>query len=108
MKSRKKETTEFCVQRLRVLADPARLAVLEILMKGPKRVGELKQALGIEQSLLSHHLKILRDQGFVKTDRDGKSVIYRMATEAVSLSKHALSLGCCTLSFETKLKSVRS
>ena len=46
----------FCVRKLKVLADTTRLAVLEILMEGPKHVGELNAVLGVEQSLLSHHL----------------------------------------------------
>lgn len=102
MKSEKKEATAFCVKKLRVVADQARLSVLRTLMAGPKRVRELEDALGIEQSLLSHHLKVLRDEGFVETSRDGKSVVYRISKDAVAISEHAIDLGCCTLSFDQK------
>ena len=108
MKTSKKEAAAFCVKKLRVLADQARLSVLKILMAGPKRVRELEDALDIEQSLLSHHLKVLRDEGFVETSREGKSVVYRISKDAVAISGHAISLGCCTLSFDQKTsKSMR-
>lgn len=100
MKTGNKATTVFCVKKLRVLADRARFSVLKTLMTGPKRVNELADALGIEQSLLSHHLKVLRDEGFVRANRNGKSVLYRVAQDAVAISEHAIHLGCCTLSFD--------
>jgi DNA-binding transcriptional ArsR family regulator len=53
----------FCVRKLKVLADTTRLAVLQSLMEEPKHVGELNAAIGVEQSLLSHHLKVLRRRG---------------------------------------------
>src|ERR687886_1074950 len=68
----------FCVGKLKVLADTTRLAVLEILMEGPKHVGELNTVLNVEQSLLSHHLKVLRKEGFVEATRDDKPVLYSL------------------------------
>lgn len=103
MKIRKRDSAAFCVKKLKVLADQARLSVLEILMSGPKRVFEINDILKIEQSLLSHHLKVLRDEGFVETSRDGKSIVYRIAKDAVALvSDKSLNLGCCVLSFDSK------
>lgn len=90
----------FCVRKLKVLADTTRLAVLEILMEGPKHVGELIAVLGVEQSLLSHHLRVLREEGFVEATRDGKAVLYSL-TPTVWQAKigRAIDLGCCLLSF---------
>ncbi|HAJ62284.1 MAG TPA: ArsR family transcriptional regulator [Cyanobacteria bacterium UBA8543] len=90
----------FCVRKLKILADSTRLAVLEILMEGPKHVGELNAVLGLEQSLLSHHLKILREEGFVQATRDGKAVLYSLApaVQRADAGK-AIDLGCCLLSF---------
>lgn len=102
MKPKKKETTAFCVKKLRVLADQTRLSVLKSLMAGPMRVNELQAALGMEQSLLSHHLKVLRDEALVDTSREGKSILYRISADAVAISEHAINLGCCTLSFDQK------
>ncbi len=90
----------FCARKLKVLADTTRLAVLETLMEGPKHVGELNAVIGLEQSLLSHHLKILREEGFVQATRDGKSVLYTLAPEIQPANAgKAINLGCCLLSF---------
>lgn len=91
----------FCVQKLKVLADTTRLAVLETLMEGPKHVGELNAFLSVEQSLLSHHLKVLRDEGFVEATRDGKAVLYSLAPAVWRAEVgRAIDLGCCLLSFD--------
>jgi ArsR family transcriptional regulator len=101
MNQKSKSSQSLCVRKLRVLADPTRLAVLEILMERPKHVGELNAVLGVEQSLLSHHLKVLREEGFVEATRDGKAVLYSLAP-AVQRAKagRAIDLGCCLLSFD--------
>jgi DNA-binding transcriptional ArsR family regulator len=90
-----------CAGKLKVLSDPTRLSVVEILMDGPKYVGAINERLGVEQTLLSHHLKILREAGLVEAVRDGKAVEYRLAEGIVaSRSGKAINLGCCRLSFE--------
>lgn len=89
----------FCADKLKTLADSTRLAVLELLMSGPKHVGEMNAVLGLEQSLLSHHLKVLRDKGFVIARRDGKAVQYYLAP-TVGNTGRAIDLGCCLLSLD--------
>lgn len=90
-----------CAELLKVLADETRLAVLQELMAGPKHVGEINAGLGLEQSLLSHHLKVLREAGLVESERDGKAVLYRLAPHVEGRRKgRAINLGCCLLSFE--------
>jgi DNA-binding HxlR family transcriptional regulator len=92
---------DFCVRRLKVLADRTRLAILGLLMESPKHVGELNTHLKLEQSLLSHHLKVLRQEGFVESTRDGKAVLYQLAPHCKTQSSlKALNLGCCILSFD--------
>jgi DNA-binding transcriptional ArsR family regulator len=90
-----------CGQKLKILADETRLCILTLLMECPKHVGEINQVLQIEQSLLSHHLKVLRQEGFVTAVRDGKAVLYNLA-DAVHPSDglKGLNLNCCVLSFE--------
>jgi DNA-binding transcriptional ArsR family regulator len=90
-----------CATKLRVLADPTRLAVLELLMKGPLHAGALARGLRVEQSLLSHHLQTLREAGFVVAERDGKSVLYKLSPAATAKGgKDGIDLGCCQVSFE--------
>src|SRR3954447_14138388 len=91
-----------CAAKLKVLADPTRLAVLEALIEGPKHVGTLMELLRVEQSLLSHHLQTLREAGLVEAERDGKAVLYRLAAGVAAARGNgaAIDLGCCLLSFD--------
>jgi len=89
-----------CAAILKVLADPTRLRVIEALMEGPKRVAELNRTLQLDQSLLSHHLKVLRDARLVCAYRDGKAVRYELAPEVGGkVPRKSIELGCCRLSF---------
>ncbi|WP_107668308.1 helix-turn-helix transcriptional regulator [Cyanothece sp. BG0011] len=93
--------SKSCADKLKILADTTRLSVLRILMEGSKHVGEINDVLGLEQSLLSHHLKILRQAGLVTTTRDGKSVLYHFVpTIRQKGVTNVIDLGCCLLSFE--------
>lgn len=89
---------DFCAGKLKPLADATRLAILELLIGSPKHVGEINAVLGLEQSLLSHHLKVLREAGLVRSQRDGKAVLYTV-TEGVRKTEAgtAINLGCCQL-----------
>ncbi|MGB0909300.1 MAG: ArsR/SmtB family transcription factor [Nitrospirales bacterium] len=92
-----------CADKLKILADPTRLAVLESLMDHPKHVSELVNTLDIEQSLLSHHLAQLREAGLVQGTREGKAVLYQLAPNVATATEgKALDLGCCQLSFPVK------
>ncbi len=100
MSARKVSSQSFCARQLKILADSTRLAILELLWSGPKHVGEMNAVLGLDQSLLSHHLKVLRDEGFVRATRDGKAVLYQLESPARSASGgRAIDLRCCQLSF---------
>ena len=58
---------------LACVADPTRFALLEQLATGDACVNDLVEATGQSQSNVSHHLRQLRDCGFVDYTRDGKS-----------------------------------
>ncbi len=91
------DPVQDCAQRLKVLSDPTRLAVVRRLMDGPQSVGELNEPLGVEPTLLSHHLRVLREAGLVESRRVGKSVLYQLGPENAR-RRRALDLGCCELS----------
>ena len=96
-----KDVSPSCAGKLKVLSDPTRLAVLEALMSSQKTVRDLMEALGVEQSLLSHHLAILRETGLVKAAREGKTMVYQLPkTVSDSTSGKAINLGCCKISFD--------
>jgi DNA-binding transcriptional ArsR family regulator len=55
-------------------------------------VGELTEALGMEQSAVSHQLRHLRVLGFVTAERQGRRIIYRLFDDHVAaLIEQALS-----------------
>ena len=90
-----------CAALLKALADETRLAVVRALLAGSRHVSELGEELGIEQSLLSHHLKALRLAGIVRAEREGRAVRYSVTPE-VARSRRGqdrLDLGCCELRF---------
>ena len=90
-----------CASRLKVLSDSTRLQVVRLLMERPQHVGELQKTLRIDQSLLSHHLRTLREAGLVLAERDGKAVMYRVSPSVrVRRTGEAIDLGCCVLSFD--------
>lgn len=90
-----------CASLLKVLADPNRLAIVRQLLDGPKHVGEINESLGLEQTLMSHHLRVLREAGLVTSERDGKAVLYSLAPEfRGSTGGEAINLGCCLISFD--------
>lgn len=89
---------EFCSRRLKAIADPTRWSVVAQLIDGPKNVGELNMSLNVESTLLSHHLKILRDEGFVECVREGKNKRYRLSSDVeLTPSGRGINLGCCCL-----------
>lgn len=67
----------------RVLGDPTRLQILELLEDGERTVGELVSATGQPQPRVSTHLACLRHCGFVSTERRGKEVVYRLELRGV-------------------------
>jgi DNA-binding transcriptional ArsR family regulator len=57
------ETEAPGARLLKVLADASRLAMVRQWLDGAKHVGEINEALGLEQTLRSHHLRVLREAG---------------------------------------------
>lgn len=63
---------------LQALAAPSRLRILARLHGGPAAVGELAKAVGMEDSAVSHQLRLMRHLGLVAGERDGRRVVYRL------------------------------
>jgi ArsR family transcriptional regulator len=58
------------------LSDYHRVLLLYAVASEPRSVGDLVHRLGMSQPAVSHHLRILREQNLVMTERRGKSVYY--------------------------------
>lgn len=94
------EATTHCSRKLQILADKTRLGILRQLIVAPRHVHELNGEVRIGQSLLSHHLRVMRDAGLVRARRDGKAVLYELAPEVrLPDAQAGIDLGCCRLSF---------
>ncbi|MDP2956420.1 MAG: metalloregulator ArsR/SmtB family transcription factor [Longimicrobiales bacterium] len=73
------------------LADENRLRILEVLRDGEHCVCELQSSLALAQSLLSHHLRALREAGLVRDRREGRWVHYALIPEALLEVEEALA-----------------
>ncbi len=63
--------TQALARRLKTLADPTRLGIVDHLVRGPSTVSELARHFGIAQPTASNHVKLLRDAGLVTDVRVG-------------------------------------
>ena len=71
----------FVIQTLSALAEPNRLAIVELLRDGPRSVTDIVDRLGLSQPLVSKHLKVLSDVAIVDRRVDGKRRIYALEQE---------------------------
>ncbi len=62
---------------LKSISHPTRVRILQLLENGPLCVCEIIEDLQLEQSNVSQHLAILRNQGIISSYRDGSKVIYK-------------------------------
>jgi ArsR family transcriptional regulator, arsenate/arsenite/antimonite-responsive transcriptional repressor len=69
---------------LKALADPIRLQVIEALGGGERCVCELTEELGLAQSKLSFHLKVLKEAGLLADRQSGRWVYYRLQPKALN------------------------
>ena len=79
----KKATIERKADLLMAIAHPNRIRILEQLRKEIKCNCELAPALGLEQSNLSRHLKLLTQAGVLISWKDGLRVNFKVADERI-------------------------
>lgn len=60
------------------LSTPSRLLILARLREGEQTVGELVESVAMEQSAVSHQLRLLRNLGLVSGERQGRHIVYRL------------------------------
>ena len=73
------------VKIFKALADPNRLRITLLLRRRELCVCELMAVLGMEQSRVSHHMRVLREAGIAEDVREGRWIIYRIPAEARDL-----------------------
>jgi ArsR family transcriptional regulator, lead/cadmium/zinc/bismuth-responsive transcriptional repressor len=73
-------------ERAKALSDPTRLTLAAALREGEELcVCDLSWIAGRSQNLVSHHLRVLRSHGVVRSRRDGKLVMYSLTPAGRSL-----------------------
>jgi DNA-binding transcriptional ArsR family regulator len=74
---------DLLAKYFRVMGDPTRLRIIELVRDQERSVGQLAEQLGQPQPKVSNHLACLRWCGFVTTRREHRTVYYRLADERV-------------------------
>jgi len=65
-------------EKLKAIAHPVRLQIVNVLMDGERSVGDLIRTLGQQQSMMSQQLTLLKVRGVLKSRRNGNLVFYSL------------------------------
>ncbi|MBB3237762.1 ArsR/SmtB family transcription factor [Phyllobacterium endophyticum] len=76
--------TIILAETFRLLGDPTRLRILFFCLDEPRSVGDIAASLDLSQSLVSHHLRLLRGARLVRGNRQAKQIFYELADRHVS------------------------
>jgi ArsR family transcriptional regulator len=80
-----KRQTDPDVLLLQAAADPTRLAIIRQLSTAPEVCAcDFNDCCDLSQPTVSHHLKVLRDAGWVSTERRSNWIYYRLRPEAAA------------------------
>jgi len=69
-------------RRIHALSHPHRLAILSLLSREPLWVSDLVNYLNLPSSLISHHLRLLRKEGWIAKMKEGKHSLYRVSEKS--------------------------
>jgi DNA-binding transcriptional ArsR family regulator len=75
---------ELAAECLKVLAHPHRLRVIQMLLADRYTVGELAAACEISSPMMSEHLRLMQRCGFLDSEREGRSVYYKVVEPHLS------------------------
>ncbi len=78
------DTVEFA----KALADETRQKIMALCCCEMISVNDIVEKLDVAQPTVSHHLKILKEAGLVRSERRGKQILY-------TLDQQRLAQGCC-------------
>ena len=70
-------------EMLKALAEPLRLQIIESLSTGEKCVCDLIEEIGLAQSKISFHLKVLKEAGLITDRQSGRWVYYKLEIRAL-------------------------
>ena len=79
------ELAEAVAELSQAFATPSRIRILVRLWQGAASVSVVAQAIGMEQSAVSHQLRLLRHLDLVRATRDGRTIVYSLRDEHVAI-----------------------
>ena len=77
-------TVDALSELFKVLGDPTRIRILQVLHDGRLCVCDIAETLGMTQSAISHQLRILRQARLVRATREGRSMFYTLDDDHVA------------------------
>ena len=83
-------TAEALAEWFRVLAEPTRLRLLDVLREGERCVGDLAGDVGCSQANVSRHLSLLADAGLITKRKVGRWVYCNVVPERLAVLRDAL------------------
>ncbi len=75
---------EMAASKLRAIAHPMRIAIIDLLNDNQLSVTEIYENLDIEQASASHHLNILKSKGVLSSRRNGKKIFYSLKNQTLT------------------------
>ena len=82
------EIFELQAELYQTMANPKRLAIVDLLSHGEKSVGNIAEALDSSVSAVSQHLRNMKDKNVVVTRKDGQTVYYRLKNPKIIKGCH--------------------
>jgi ArsR family transcriptional regulator len=76
---------------IRLLSDPLRAQIIELLADGPACTCHLVEDTGAKQPTVSHHLRALREAGLVVAEPHGRFTYYRLVPDAIDAAATQLA-----------------
>lgn len=78
----------------KILSVDKRIEIIELLKKEPMSVNAIAEALGVTQSAVSQHLRVLKSADLVKDERQGYWIYYSLNKEALEKCRQRLNRIC--------------
>ncbi len=78
-----RDSAEHVAEVLKAIAHPLRLQIIELLRDTDMCVGDIVEALGQHQAVISHQLNLMKDKDVLASTRNGTKVCYRIENKNV-------------------------
>ena len=88
----------------KILSVDKRIEIIELLKKGDTSVNAMAEALGITQSAVSQHLRVLKAAGVVKNKRQGYWIYYSLNKDVLEKCRQRLNRICTCGCFDGQVK----